>query len=196
MSEGIASILIFCMFMHNWRLDHFTNHHCHTIKSRIACQFVNLLIVGQVVEADTCMSRRNIHLNTFAVVSPTMRNTDDPAHNLICDFGFDLSITLDKSESPDDGTCASKTNIVGDTFYGDFSYTYAYTSDYYGYPAMMIEADGYWYYWMDLSDADFSGETGSLTYGFEDAYDYSDSNGRTWYYAYIQYGYAELTAAE
>ncbi len=106
-----------------------------------------------------------------------------------CEWVFDVDLTFDAgnsnlSDGCDDGA--------------DMAFTYAYTSDYYGYgPTLLYGYYGYYYWWSDLGGATWDGENMTWTYGDPtDFYYYDNSYGYypdyVGYHLYAQYGWATV----
>jgi hypothetical protein len=108
-----------------------------------------------------------------------------------CEFAFTVDYDYDRGTSYDNGTCKSNTNFLGAPLMGDFSYDWAFTSTFYGYPdypVFYIGSGGYWYPWV-LANADEA--TGEFSYerGYKD-YPYAGT-----YYTYYMLDQAILTTS-
>ena len=102
-----------------------------------------------------------------------------------CLFGFTVDYAYDSVTSSSDSVCDSWTWIDGNAAPSDHTFTYAYSPDYYGSEALLLEYYGGYYLWfyasLDTTNAELT-----YTYGYKDSTYGSD------YYTYYQYAFVEL----
>jgi hypothetical protein len=101
-----------------------------------------------------------------------------------CLWVFDVAMTLDRKTSFDNGTC---TKLATDTVW-----TYAYTTDYRGYGAYLLEGDHFGHYYA-FAKANFQQATGELFYHTPQKIDVPDDRNGAYpgyYYTYYIHGEA------